>query len=187
MATLTLAQSDADLQGILALQRQNLRTVLTTDILNSQGFLTIEHDLPLLRRMNDAAPSIIAKDGAEVVGYSLTMLPSFRDDIPMLTAMFDLLDNLTYQNRLLGDYAYVVMGQICVAKRFRGQGLFDGLYGKFREELAGTYALAVTEVAVRNRRSQRAHERVGFRKLHTYFDPSNGEDWDVVVWDWGEQ
>ena len=184
MITITTAQSDQDLRGILNLQQKNLKKALSAELIESQGFLTVEHTLPLLRRMNEAAPSVIAKNDDEVVGYCLTMIPAFRNEIPVLVSMFDLLNQLPYHDQLLSQSNYVVMGQICVADDYRGQGIFDRMYGLFREKLSSSYSLAITEVAASNRRSQRAHERVGFRIIHSHYNPVSAESWNVLVWDW---
>jgi hypothetical protein len=47
-----------------------------------------------------------------VVGYALVMPTSFRYDIPVLMAMFDMLDELNYQGKLVKEYKYYAMGQI---------------------------------------------------------------------------
>ena len=91
------------------------------------------------------------------------------------------MNGLTWQNKPIGSQRYYAMGQVCVAEGYRGQGVFDGLYAKHKELLSGQYDLCVTEIAVRNTRSIRAHERVGFQTIHTYTDDS--ELWNVVLWD----
>ena len=75
------------------------------------------------------------------------------------------------------------MGQVCVAERYRGTGIFDGLYRTMASVYRGRYDFTMTEVAERNTRSRRAHERVGFRTLHTYPDAAAGEVWHVIVLD----
>ncbi|MES2731498.1 MAG: GNAT family N-acetyltransferase [Bacteroidota bacterium] len=182
--TITTVQSDADIQGILALQQQNLTRNLSAEVQLSQGFLTVAHDPAVLARMNAAAPSIIAKDGEQVVGYCLTMLPAFKADVPALVPLFDLLDTLTYKAQPLNQYAYYVMGQVCVAEGFRGQGLFDAMYHHHHEIYGDRYQLLVTDISGRNTRSLRAHLRVGFEALQTFDDPFTGELWTIVVWDW---
>ncbi|QJW91359.1 GNAT family N-acetyltransferase [Spirosoma taeanense] len=181
---ITTAQSDADVLGILALQRANLRKNLLADVQTAQGFLTVEHNPAVLTRMNQAAPSIIAKDGDCVVGYALTMLSDFRNDVPELTPLFSFIDTLTYQGNALSTYDYYVMGQVCVADGYRGQQLFDRMYERHRELYARQYRLLVTDISQRNTRSLRAHSRVGFEPLHAFHDPTLGETWVVVVWDW---
>jgi len=180
----TTVQSEADIQGILTLQRQNLRRVLAPRQQTEQGFLTLEHDPSVLRRMNQAAPSIVAKAGNTVVGFCLTMLPSFGDDIPELVPLFEHLQRLTFEGRPLPDYPYYVMGQVCVDEAYRGHGLFDAMYARHRLEYGHRFQLLVTDIAERNTRSRRAHARVGFREIHSFFDPALDETWVVVAWDW---
>lgn len=69
MVIVTTVQSEADVQGILTLQQANLRKNVSAEVQLEQGFVTVEHDPDVLMRMNQAAPSVIAKDGDTVVGY----------------------------------------------------------------------------------------------------------------------
>ncbi|WP_345239449.1 GNAT family N-acetyltransferase [Nibrella saemangeumensis] len=182
MIRYTTAATDDDLQQILALQQQNLAKIITPEQQQEQGFVTVVHTLPLLQQMNAAAPQIIAKDGDQLAGYALVMPTSFRSFIPVLQPMFDLLDTLEYDGQLVGSYSYYVMGQICVVEKYRGQGVFDGLYQYHRDRLSADFDLCVTEVATRNTRSLRAHQRVGFTSIAEYEDET--DRWCVIVWDW---
>jgi RimJ/RimL family protein N-acetyltransferase len=83
---------------------------------------------------------------------------------------------------LLGVTRYYIMGQICVARPYRGQGVFDALYRAHRDHLDARYDRCVTEVATRNTRSMRAHARVGFQTLETYRDAT--DEWALIAWDW---
>ena len=180
----TLAQTDADLRGILALQQQNLTRNLPIEVQQQQGFVTVEHDPDVLRQMNEAAPHVIAKDGETVVAYALSMLPQFRASVPELIPMFALLDSLSYAGKPLGEQPYYVMGQICVDAKYRGQGIFDKLYHHHRATYSNQYSVFVTDISERNTRSFRAHERVGFRPIHSFYDASLNESWIVVAWNW---
>ena len=64
----TTVSTPDDASGILDLQVRNLSSALTAQTLASQGFVTVRHDESVLRRMDEAAPSIIAKAGGRVVG-----------------------------------------------------------------------------------------------------------------------
>ena len=64
----TTVSTPDDASGILDLQVRNLSSALTPQTLASQGFVTVRHDESVLRRMDEAAPSIIAKAGGRVVG-----------------------------------------------------------------------------------------------------------------------
>ncbi|MCP3102389.1 GNAT family N-acetyltransferase [Myxococcus sp. K15C18031901] len=176
------ARDTTDLQQILSLQRENLKQVLSTDEMRTQGFVTVQHDLGALEHMHALAPSVVARHGGAVVAYALTMPRECRALMPVLVPMFDLLDGLDYQGRPLRDVPFYVMGQVCVGKEHRGQGLFDQLYAMHRELYRGRYELLITEISTRNLRSMRAHARVGFQVLHTYRDAT--DEWAVVTWDW---
>jgi len=180
MVEITQAKSDTDLEGILALQRKNLAVNLSPEEVADQGFVTVVHHLDILRRMNEAGAHTIAKDGDQVVGYALTMLPSFRTEIPVLMSMFDRLDEMEWNGKSLQDTAYFVMGQVCVAKEYRGQGVFDRLYQGLKDFNSDRFELVVTEISRRNTRSLRAHERFGFDIMEEFTDEENGEEWVIV-------
>ena len=184
MLTITTVQSDADVQGILALQQANLRKNIPVNVQVEQGFVTVEHDPALLLRMNQAAPSVIAKDGGTVVGYALTMLPEFGSDVPELLPLFRLINTLAYRGKPLQDSAWYVMGQVCVAEGYRGRQVFDRMFQHHREVYGSRYQLLITDISANNIRSLRAHARVGFESLHEFYDPIIGETWVVVAWDW---
>ncbi len=181
---ITRASSDKDIRGVLSLQQKNLRKNLSDEVIASQGFVTVEHDFELLKKMTDLAPSIIAKDGDEVVGYALVMLPESRQDIPTLEGLFECIDTLEYKNKPLNSYNLVVIGQLCVAEKYRGMILVDKMYTHYKESLIGTYDMAVTDISSKNPRSLKAHQRVGFQVINRFFDKITSEEWDIVVWDW---
>lgn len=174
---------EKDIRQILDLQRENLPANISSEEQSDQGFVTVQHNLGLLSDMNAAEPQVIAKDADRVVGYALVMLRSFAQRVPVLIPMFELLNTLSYEGRSLAESAYYAVGQVCVAKSHRGQGVFDGLYEQHRRQMANRYDFVITEVATRNQRSLRAHARVGFKTIHRYTAP-DGEEWDIVLWDW---
>lgn len=138
--------------------------------------------LGVLLRMCQTTPAALAKMENQVVGYALAMPREFATDVPVLLPMSDMLNTLAWRGQTLRDNPrWLVMGQICIAKGFRGQGIFDGLYRKMQEMYCEKYDFIITEVAERNTRSIRAHERAGFQTLHTYNDEGAGEMWRVVI------
>jgi ribosomal protein S18 acetylase RimI-like enzyme len=175
---LTLSDGDRDLDGILSLQKENLARNLPADEVRSEGFVTVVHTREILERMHALGPSVVARKDGRVVGYALTMPVECRDFLPVLQPMFALLDTLEYQNAPLSRQRYYVMGQICVARAFRGQGLVEAMYAHHAAAFADRFDLIVTEVARRNGRSLRAHERAGFEGLAEYRDAT--DDWVVI-------
>jgi GNAT superfamily N-acetyltransferase len=129
---------------------------------------------------------VVAVDGDHVVGYALVMLKEHASSIPMLGHMFDEMDRMKLDGRRLADQRYFVMGQVCVDKDHRGQGVFPALFEELKARMSADFDLVVTEIASRNGRSLKAHEKVGFRYASKYLSP-DGESWEVVSWDWGSE
>src|SRR5262245_15159338 len=123
----TTASTSAELSQILQIQQENLRDHISESEKQSQGFVTLQHTPELLQLFQDLAHIIIVKDGDKVAGYALVMLRECRQLIPALEPMFATLDTLLWKQRPVNDYRFYIMGQICVAKEYRGQGLVEML------------------------------------------------------------
>ncbi len=166
-----------ELEQIRTLQLQNSSQNISSEEKLQEGFVTVQHSVALLEQMNSACAHIIAKDNDAVVGFALVMLSGFRNEIKALISMFERIDELVHK-----DKTYVVMGQICVDKDYRKQGVFRGLYHFYREELQQQFDYLITEVAAINLRSMQAHEAIGFKIIDTYDE--DGIVWNIVLWDW---
>lgn len=182
MLNVTITSGTQDLQKILKLQKQNLIRNLSKEEIQSQGFVTVDHSLEMLEKMHQLAPSVIIKDQEQVVAYALTMLCECKDLVPELESMFERLETLQWKNKQLNAYSYYTMGQICIDKAYRGQGLFDQLYNKHKEVYQSKFDFILTEVATRNLRSLNAHKRIGFETINRYIDEL--DEWEVIIWDW---
>lgn len=168
------ANSDTELKQILELQKSNLRKVLSRQEMEKDGFVTVEHDLQLLKAMNERCGHIIALAENGMAGYALCMHPDFRHAIPVIASMFGRIDT-----HFPDQTTYMVMGQVCVAPAFRGKGVFRGLYDHMKSSLYPDYQEIVTEVDQRNSRSLQAHLAIGFRELETYF--ADGRNWHLIA------
>ena len=183
MIEYTVAKTTQDLEQILALQKVNLPRNLVESEIESQGFVTVSHDFELLAKMNTKKQHIIAKFDKKVIGYALVMLEIFKDQIPVLVPMFEQIKSIMHEDKLMSEIDFFIMGQVCIAKDFRGQGIFMGLFEKMKTEMAGEYQMIVTEVATRNIRSIKAHAKVGFKTIKKY-QADNGEEWAIIGWNW---
>jgi ribosomal protein S18 acetylase RimI-like enzyme len=183
MITYHKAETIGELEQILDLQQRNLAPNISREEAIEQGFLTVKFDLCFLGRMCGKYRHIIAKHNDKVVGYSLVMLRDFRNDIPLLVPMFEQFDRLEHNSAPVGETDYFVMGQVCVDKEYRGQGIFSGLYLHLRQQMQDDFPIVLTEIATRNTRSMKAHGNVGFRLMKEYVSPQ-GEAWAIVYWDW---
>lgn len=182
MIKLTTVATTEELEQILALQQRNLQQNIDETEMQTQGFVTMIHNIDVLQQMHNLAPSVVAKDGDKVIGYALVMLRECRELFPPLEPMFKNFDSLEYRYRPLKEYRFYVMGQVCIDKQYRRTGLFDQLYQKHKEIYGGQFDFIMTEVSTRNLRSLRAHERVGFETLNTYSDEL--DEWSVILWNW---
>lgn len=177
------AESDEELRRILSLQAANLRAKLDPVTRRSQGFVTLCHDLELLRSMCGRWQHVVAASLAgDVVAYALVMLVEFRSRLPDLDAMFERLQRLSFKGRPIPDLRFYIMGQICVAREHRGRGLVEQLYAEHRRRMSPHFDLMVTEIDHENPRSLRAHEKAGFQVVDEYRG-DDGRQWLVVVMD----
>jgi ribosomal protein S18 acetylase RimI-like enzyme len=179
----TTSTTPNDLVGILELQKNNLTKALTPVEIQTQGFITLTHTYDELKKLNDIEKSIIAKDQDKIIAYVLAMTKHSRFDLPVLIPMFEVFDEISYHDKIISDYNYLVVGQACVDKEYRGQGVLDRCYLEYKNQFSGKYDFAISEIASTNFRSMKAHQRIGFKEIHKYKDLSNVE-WLVVMWDW---
>jgi len=185
MIVYTTAKTNEELLQVLELQKNNLPQNLTEEQKATQGFVTVIHSFETLQKMNSIEQSIIAKDNDLVIGYLLAMTRASKNDIPVLIPMFDAFDNVVYNDKKISAYKYIVVGQVCIAEGWRGQGILDNCYAEYRNHFRDKYDFAITEIHITNKRSVNAHKRIGFETVHIYRDPA-GDEWEIVVWEWRE-
>lgn len=169
------AETSEELQQILALQHLNLPTKISKAEIQNEGFVTVHHDFEILKAMNTKCPHVIAKHDDRVVGYTLCMDVSFRNDIQVLKSMFRQI-----VKKIDDGTSYIIMGQVCVAKANRKLGIFRGLYEFMKSELKSQYDLIITQVDKSNKRSLNAHYAIGFKVLYSY--RSKDHDWEIIYW-----
>lgn len=174
MITYKQASSHSELEQILALQQENLPKNLNQSEMEQQGFLTVEHTPDILKEMNDECGHIIAVENDVVVGYALCMHPKFGNAIEVLKPMFKEINELVKNNQ-----NYMIMGQICIAKTYRGKGIFRGLYRTMKACLPQGFDSIITEVDAKNQRSLQAHQAVGFTELKRY--TAGKKVWSLIL------
>lgn len=183
MINYTTANTSKDLEGILALQKANLAKGLTPKEIQSQGFVTVIHSYEQLEKLNNIENHIIARDNYKIAGYVLAMTQQSKSAIPVLLPMFKLFENIFYKNKKIADYNYLVVGQVCIEKKYRGKGIFDNCYSAYKKHFDSKYDFAITEIVNTNLRSLNAHKRIGFKEIYSYQTADN-TGWIVLIWDW---
>jgi predicted GNAT superfamily acetyltransferase len=132
--------------------------------------------------MNDSDPAIIAKQGNEVVGYALVAGRKIANKHDLLKDLFKQIDQHSYNDISLQTQNYIVVGQLCVDKKHRDQGVVPKMYNYFKSELSSKYAYCITDVDTQNPRSVKAHLNAGFEIIGSL--NFKGKTWHIVLWDW---
>jgi len=172
----------SELEGIRKLQEDNLKRNLPADEVETEGFVTAEYSIGFLEALHKAGPSIIAKESDEIVGYALIADKSVGHQHELLSDLFNCIDKITYRDVILKNARYVVVGQLCVAKNYRGLGLVNQMYRHFKESLKDEYDCCITDVAENNPRSLKVHLKTGFQVIESFH--YGGSNWNIVLWDW---
>lgn len=173
MITYHIATTKDELQQILDLQHKNLYQNISEVERKQEGFLTVSHDLNFLVEMNDKVQHIIAKHNDKVVAYALSMHSDFANRIEILKPMFVKIDE-----NIEEETNYIVMGQICIDKSYRGKGIFRNLYKTMQESLKNKFDYIITEVDKKNTRSINAHKAVNFKEFIAYY--ANNQYWSLI-------
>ena len=168
------------------MQKRNLQSSLSHAEIEEEGFVTCIHDLALLEKMNHPYQHILAvNEKEEVVGYCLVMLPQWRNELAVLKSMFDTIEASVFADETIKEEEYLTVGQVCIGKDYRKQGVFRKMYDYYKGAYAKYFKYCITEIAVSNKRSFNAHQSVGFQLLKNYLS-DDGKEWDLVIWDWSK-
>lgn len=178
----TIVTSKDEIAQIHALNQKNLRQNLSPSLQNEEGFVSWLYTIELLEKMHQLAPSVIIKDGDIVAGYALTTLKESAHFHPDLQTFFQNLQKLKFDNKPIFNHRFYCMGQICIAQDYRGKGLVNMLYQKHKQLFKEEYDFILTEIATRNQRSMKAHQKIGFKTIHSYV--ADLDEWQVVIWEW---
>lgn len=173
MITYSKAFKDEDLKSILELQQKNLPNYLSSEERLKEGFVTVQHSFKILKKMNDDFPHTIAKHNHKVIGFALSMTKNFASEIAVLKPMFKEISNANITEK------YIVMGQICIDKDYRGKGVFRSLYNFMKDSCKDAYSIIITEIDVHNTRSLNAHKSIGFEKMIDY--TVGNKNWRIVT------
>lgn len=167
--------TDEEIHQILLLQKANLAVNVSSETRQKEGYVSVEHDFEILQRMSNVCPLIIAKDGDKIIGYALSMDTQFQNEVEPLKPMFEQLGLHPVASKLRN---FLIMGQVCIAKEYRGKGVFRGLYNFMKQQNIPPYTSIITEIDVLNKKSLDAHYAVGFKRLLQY--ESQNKMWVVV-------
>lgn len=184
MVTIKRVSDGNEVLGIKELQTANLRSTLGDEESEKEGFVTAQYTVEFLEEMNQAEPSVIAKDGDRVVGYALVTTREIAQKHDLMRDLCDKINRHSFHGKDMSTFNYILVGQLCVAKSHRGLGLVQKMYDFYRKELSSKYPYCLTDVDERNPRSIKAHLKSGFEVLGTLH--FGGNKWQIVIWDWNK-
>lgn len=194
MLHVELCESREDLVQMRALLEANHSRAVDPALWESQGFVTMDYTVDQLASICGRYRHVVAKDGDAVVGYALVLLAEQKAPFTILDDMFKKIAAGSIDGKPIRDGDYVVMGQVCIAHDYRGQGIFGQLYQALKQQLQHDFAYLITEVSDKNARSMGAHRALGFRDIDIDVDIGVGggvggaapSEWHVVAWDWSD-
>jgi hypothetical protein len=178
MLKVKLVSTDSEIDQMAELSLANLRTRLSSETMAQEGFITWEYTSEALHAVHQVVPSVVVLDRDVLAGYAISLT---SDCIPVYPPMAQTWNHIS-SLRNLGSERFYLMGQICVAPSYRGQGVVDLLYQGHRSYFSPDFDFLATEISTSNVRSRKAHLKVGFEIIDTYRDAV--DQWDVVLWDW---
>ena len=182
MVQIKTVESPEEIQGIKTLLEANLKQNLSLEERTAQGFVTCDYSIDFLIQINQKHPSIIAVDQGEVVGYALVVTRDSKHLHPLIDDLVNKFPQYTYQNKSLDQLNFCLVGQLCVGKSHRGQGLVQQLYHGYRDRYNHLFDYLITDVDTQNTRSLKAHQNTGFDVVGQL---EFGEaQWNLVVWAW---
>ncbi|MGU7811568.1 N-acetyltransferase family protein [Burkholderia sp. AW49-1] len=138
--------TDADLNGIMALQAENQT--------ERGGLLAAELPPSRVVEMMLSMPLIVARRAGRIVGFLMTTTREMNSDLPVVQAMFA---------AYYGASDAYVYGPICVDESERGKGLAQAMFAELRRLEPGREG--VLFIRQNNSASIRAHERMGMRQV----------------------
>jgi GNAT superfamily N-acetyltransferase len=174
--------TEGDLTAIKQLQESTHFSRVGDSDKMKEGFVSVESDTPLLRTINQDIGILVAELEGKVVGYELPLGLEHAAQIPLLDPFVNRFTQLDYEGRKIGDYNWVIEGQINVDKDHKGKGIAEKLHQKFVDILRGGYDLIITEISDQNPRSLHVHtKKLGLSLVDEY--QAEGRNWYVLLQD----
>ena len=140
------AATEADLDGILALQAANQ--------IERGGMLSAELPRTRIEAMMRTMPLIVARRGRRIGGFLMASTRMINAELPVVRAMF---------TAYPGAAEAYVYGPICVDSAERGNGLAAAMFSELRRLEPGREG--VLFIRIDNEVSLQAHRRMGMREV----------------------
>lgn len=164
--------TDADYAGVLQLQEENLRVNLS-DPQTADGFLMRRYTEEMFRRVNNELAIVAAVAEGRVVGYLCAKCFPYAVEFPVLKALISHTSGMKIGGVTVDAETAFIYGPVCVSRSVRGTGVLAGMWTALREIAAPYRKVAVLFIADANRRSLRAHEKLGMTHCGMFVQDGN--------------
>ena len=157
------AETDRDFQKIFELHNKNTVSSLSDEDLKD-GFLSGEFTLDKFRAMNDSICIMTCFSGNDLCGYHIASTPEFNQTSPLLMQMMQQFDKIIYKGKPLAEYECFMAGPSCIAKEYRGLGIYPQLISSLFDFLKVTQnpsRLRISFASESNPRSLNAQKKIG--------------------------
>jgi GNAT superfamily N-acetyltransferase len=147
--------------GIRVLLRANhISTIAEED--KKDGFVTTHLTEEQLETLITREKGItVAVDQGGVVAFAMAAPWSFWKAWPMFLVMLDKLEKSYFDGKKLTEENTYQYGPICVAKAYRGKGVFEKVFFASLASMADRFPVMTTFINKINHRSYAAHVRKG--------------------------
>jgi hypothetical protein len=145
-----------DIPGVLALQDLYLVSNLS-DEEKKEGFVTTPFSVEQLTEVIRQEGLFLAIDNGCIVAYIFGASWEFFSQWPIFNYMTSLFPELSFKNFEITTTNSFQYGPICIAKKYRGQGLIQPFFEFMRIHLLKKYPLSITFINTTNMPSQKAH------------------------------
>ena len=150
--------TEADIDGILRLQEQNLYTNLSSAA-RANGFVTTPFTAEQIQQLLAQTGVFVVESAGIVVGYALAGSWDFFDQWAIFPYMVSRFPLLQYQGMTLCTENSFQYGPVCLERTQRGSGALPELFETMRSSFAPRFSLGVTFINRLNSRSLAAHTR----------------------------
>jgi hypothetical protein len=150
--------TERDIDGILALQSQNLYANLSAAEL-ADGFVTTPFTPELIRVLLVQTGVFVAEIDRQIVGYMLAGDWNFFSQWEIFRVMTARLPALKFQGKTIEVERSFQYGPVCIDRTLRGGGILPELFAKMRTSFAPKFPIGVTFINQLNQRSLMAHTR----------------------------
>lgn len=128
------ASTDEDFQKIFELQNKNLFNNLSIEEKQS-GFLSAAFTISQLKEINKSLCIMTCFDNSKLVGYSCAATVEYYKDVPLIAAMANQFNKISYKDKFISTYSPFISGPACVDKDYRGHGIYHHLINHLTEYL----------------------------------------------------